>query len=53
MKIVITGGAGFIGSPTVDAGAKTHELVVLHTRPDYVTERMSLDIPGGDGKWST
>lgn len=53
MKIVITGGAGFIGSHKVDAVAAKHELVVLHDRPDYLTERMRLDILGGDGKCYT
>ncbi|RZN41665.1 MAG: NAD-dependent epimerase/dehydratase family protein, partial [Methanophagales archaeon ANME-1-THS] len=47
MKIVITGGAGFIGSHLVDAVAEKHEVVVLdnfepqvHTsgRPEYLNE---------------
>jgi len=47
MKILITGGAGFIGSHIVDAVAEKHEVVVLdnlepqvHTRgrPDYLNE---------------
>ncbi len=50
MKILVTGGAGFIGSHIVDAVAEKHEVVVLDNlepqvhargRPDYLNENAS------------